>query len=139
MDTTESPRKHHWSLTLLGIGLIIVFAYYGESVLAVLFFSILLSFVLEPLVEAFGVYLRLPRALGALIAVVLLLALLYGITYASYSRAIVFMDTVPRYSEKIRSILQPFRQQAEKIEKTGEAVGVEIGRASCRERVSVVV
>ena len=123
MDTTESPRKHHWSLTLLGITLIVVFAYYGESVLAVLFFSILLSFVLDPLVEVFGIYLRLPRALAALIAVMLLLALLYGISYASYSRAIVFMDTVPQYSQKIRSMLRPFRQQAEKIEKTGEAVG----------------
>ena len=123
MDTPEAPRRHHWSLTLLGIGLIFVFAYYGESVLSVLFFSILLSFVLEPVVEAFAIYLRLPRALGALIAVTLLLALLYGVTYASYSRAVVFIDTVPKYSQKIRSILQPFRTQAEKLERTGEAVG----------------
>jgi predicted PurR-regulated permease PerM len=123
MDTVETSRKHHWSLTLLGIGLIIVFAYYGESVLSVLFFSILLTFVLDPLVELLGIHLRLPRALAALIAVILLLALLYGISYASYSRAIAFMDTVPQYSQKIRSMLKPFRQQAEKFEKTGEAVG----------------
>jgi predicted PurR-regulated permease PerM len=123
MDTAETPRRHHWSLTLLGIGLIVGFAYYGESVLAVLFFSILLSFVLEPVVETLSIYLRLPRALAALIAVILLLTLLYGISYASYSRAIAFVDTVPQYSEKIRSILRPFRQQAEKFEKTGEAVG----------------
>ncbi len=123
MDTVETPRRHHWSLTLLGIGLIIAFAYYGESVLSVLFFSILLSFVLDPLVESLGIYLRLPRALAALIAVLLMLGLLYGISYASYSRAIAFVDTVPQYSLKIRSILKPFRQQAEKFEKTGEAVG----------------
>ncbi len=123
MDAANTPRRHHWSLTLLGIGMIIVFAYYGESVLAVLFFSILLSFVLDPLVEMLGMHLRLPRALAALIAVILLLALLYGISYASYSRAIAFVDNVPQYSQKIRSILKPFRQQAEKLEKTGEAVG----------------
>jgi predicted PurR-regulated permease PerM len=123
MDATETPRRHHWSQTLLGIALIITFAYYGESVLAVLFFSILLSFALDPLVETLGMYLRLPRALAALIAVILLLSLLYGISYASYSRAIAFVDTVPRYSQKIRSILRPFRQQAEKIKQTGEAVG----------------
>lgn len=122
MDATETARRHHWSLTLLGIGLIILFAYYGEGILAVLFFSILLSFALAPVVEALG-YLRLPRALASLIAVVLLIALLYGITYASYSQAVAFMDNVPKYSHKIRSILKPFRQQAEKIEKTGEAVG----------------
>lgn len=123
MDTAETPRRHHWSLTLLGIGLIITFAYYGESVLAVIFFSILVSFVLDPLVEAFGIYLRLPRALASLIAVILLLSFLYGVSYASYSRAIAFVDNVPQYSQKIRSILKPFRQQAEKLERTGEAVG----------------
>ena len=122
METTETRRKHHWSLTLLGIGLIVMFAYYGESVLAVLFFSILLSFVLSPVVEALG-YFHIPRGLAALIAVVLLVVMLYGIASASYNQAVIFADNVPNYSQKIRSILQPFRQQAEKIEKSGEAVG----------------
>jgi len=122
MEATETPRKHHWSLTLLGIGLIVMFAYYGESVLAVLFFSILLSFVLSPVVEALG-YFHIPRGLAALIAVVLLVVLLYAIASASYNQAVLFVDTLPTYSQKIRSILQPFRQQAEKFEKSGEAVG----------------
>jgi predicted PurR-regulated permease PerM len=52
MDTTETRSGHHWSLTLLGMGLVIMFAYYGESVLAVLFFAILLSFMLSPVVQA---------------------------------------------------------------------------------------
>jgi predicted PurR-regulated permease PerM len=123
MDTADPSRRHHWSLTLLGVGLIIGFAYCGESVLSVLFLAILLSFVLEPLVEFFAIHLRLPRALGALTAVILMLVVLYGIAYASYSRAIAFVDNVPQYSQKIRSILKPFRQQAEKFQKTQEAVG----------------
>jgi len=104
------------------MALIVMFAYYGESVLAVLFFAILLSFMLSPVVQALE-YLHLPRALAALISVVVLLVLLYGVTAASYNQAIIFADNVPKYSQKIRSILQPFRQQAEKLEKTGEAVG----------------
>jgi len=67
---TETPQRapeRHWSLTLLGIGLIIAFAYYGESVLSVLFFSILLSFMLSPLVQA-GEYLHIPRGLAALLS-----------------------------------------------------------------------
>ncbi|HLM81053.1 MAG TPA: AI-2E family transporter, partial [Terriglobales bacterium] len=122
METTETRSGHHWSLTLLGMGLIIVFAYYGESVLAVLFFAILLSFMLSPVVQALE-YLHIPRALAALISVVVLLAALYGITAASYNQALIFADNVPKYSQKIRSILQPYQQQAEKLEKTGEAVG----------------
>ena len=104
------------------MGLIVVFAYYGESVLAVLFFAILLSFMLSPVVQALE-YLHIPRAMAALISVVVLLAALYGITAASYNQALIFADNVPKYSQKIRSILQPYQQQAEKLEKTGEAVG----------------
>ena len=104
------------------MALVVMFAYYGESVLAVLFFAILLSFMLSPVVQALE-YLHLPRALAALISVVVLLAVLYGISTASYNQALIFADNVPKYSQKIRSILQPFRQEAEKLEKTGEVVG----------------
>ncbi len=124
METTETQNGHHWSLNLLGLGLVIMFAYYGESVLAVLFFAVLLSFMLSPVVRALE-YLRLPRAMAALISMVALVALLYGITVASYNQALIFADNVPKYSLKIRSILRPYQQQAERLEKTGEVVGPE--------------
>jgi predicted PurR-regulated permease PerM len=122
METTEIQDRHHWSLTLLGIGLIVMFAYYGESVLAVLFFAILLSFMLSPVVQALE-YLHLPRAMAALISMIVLLAVLYGVTVASYNQALIFADNIPKYSQKIRAILQPIQQDAEKLAKTGEAVG----------------
>ena len=122
MDTTEPRSGHHWSLTLLGMALIVMFAYYGESVLAVLFFAVLLSFMLSPVVQALE-YMHLPRAVAALVSVVVLLALLYGITAASYNQALIFANDVPKYSQKIRSIVQPFQQDAEKLQKTREAVG----------------
>jgi predicted PurR-regulated permease PerM len=124
METAETQNGHHWSLTLLGMGLVIVFAYYGESVLAVLFFAILLTFMLSPVVQALE-YLRIPRAMAALISVVALLAALYGVTVASYNQALTFADNLPKYSQKIRSMLQPYQQQAERLEKTGEVVGPE--------------
>jgi predicted PurR-regulated permease PerM len=122
MENAETMGGHHWSLTLLGMGLVVVFAYYGESVLAVLFFAILLTFMLSPLVQALE-YLHLPRAMAALISVVMLLGLVYGVTAASYKQALIFADNVPQYSQKIRSIVQPFQRDAEKLEKTGEVVG----------------
>jgi predicted PurR-regulated permease PerM len=124
METTDPRNGHHWSLTLLGMGLVIMFAYYGESVLAVLFFAILLTFMLSPVVQALE-YLHIPRALAALISVVALLAVLYGVSAASYNQALTFADNLPKYSQKIRSMLQPYQQQAERLEKTGEVVGPE--------------
>ena len=123
MEITEIQKvHHHWSLTLLGMALVVMFAYYGESVLAVLFFAVLLSFMLSPVVQALE-YLHLPRAMAALISVVVLLALLYGISVASYNQALIFADNLPRYSKKIRSIVEPYQQQAAKLEKTGDVVG----------------
>lgn len=122
METAEPQSGHHWSLTLLGIALVIVFAYYGESVLAVLFFAILLSFMLSPVVQALE-YLHVPRTLAALISMVALLGVLYGITVGSYNQAVIFADNLPQYSQKIQSIIRPFQQNAEKLEKTGEVVG----------------
>src|ERR1700688_610054 len=122
METSETQPGHHWSLTLLGMALIIMFAYFGESVLAVLFFAVLLSFMLSPVVQALE-YLHLPRAVAALISMVVLLALGYGITVASYNEAVIFADNVPKYSQKIRSMVQPFQRDAEKLQKTREAVG----------------
>ncbi len=121
METTETRNEYHWSLTLLGMALVIMFAYYGESVLAVLFFAVLLSFMLSPVVQALE-YLHIPRAMAALISVVVLLGILYGITVASYNQAIIFAENVPKYSAKIRSVIQPIQRDAERLEKTGEAV-----------------
>jgi predicted PurR-regulated permease PerM len=124
MESTETQTRHHWSQTLLGMGLIVVFAYYGESVFAVLFFAILLTFMLSPVVQALE-YLHLPRALAALVTMVALLAALYGVSAASYNQALTFADNVPKYSKKIRSMVRPYQQQAERLEKTGEVVGPE--------------
>ena len=114
------PTAHHWSFTLAGIALILGLIYYGELVLAVLWFSILLSFALAPIVEGLQ-RLHLPRSLAALIAVVMLLAAIYGLVYFSYNRAQIFVQDLPQYSQKIREVLKPLRTQAEKLERSTEA------------------
>src|SRR5258708_31961062 len=107
METSEARPAHHWSLTLLGMALVVMFAYYGESVLAVLFFAILLSFMLSPVVQALE-YLHLPRALAALISVVVLLAVLYCISAAAYNQTIFFSHKRSKDLQKIPSLLLPF-------------------------------
>lgn len=115
----SQPRIRHWSLTLVGIALILGLVYYGEMVLAVLWFSILLSFVLDPIVDGFQ-RLRLPRGLAAFVSVLLLLGAIYGLVYVSYSRAQVFAENLPQYSREIRELLRPLRTQAERLERSAE-------------------
>src|SRR5258708_37584645 len=73
MEISETPRAHHWSLTLLGMALVVMFAYYGESVLAGVFFSLSLRFMLSPVVPAPG-YLHPSRGPAALISPGVLMA-----------------------------------------------------------------
>jgi predicted PurR-regulated permease PerM len=84
-------------------------------------FSILLAFVSEPLVSRLG-RIRIPRAVGALLAVALLVGLAGGLTYFFYSRAVDFATQLPKYSGKIRSALADVRAQTSQIEESTRSV-----------------
>ena len=82
--------------------------------------SILLAFILAPLVEMFQ-RVRFPPV-GAGVAVLILLGLVYGITYASYSQANNFFHELPRYSGEIRQVISHVKQKADTIQKSTEGV-----------------
>jgi predicted PurR-regulated permease PerM len=109
------PRQNHWSLNLIGVGVMFALCYYGEVVLAVMLVSVLLAFILAPIVDVLS-YLRLPRALGAGIAMLLLLAILGGLMYYSSNQAYSFLQELPRYTAKVREEVMNFRKQAESFE-----------------------
>jgi predicted PurR-regulated permease PerM len=89
--------------------------YLLKLVLVTILVSALLAFALDPLVVALA-KIRLPRALGSAIAVLLLIALSFGLTFFFYSRAIDFLDELPRFSAVIHDNLQRLQAEAEKIE-----------------------
>ena len=83
--------------------------------------SILLAFVLEPLVEALS-RIRVPRAAGALIAVLLMVAVALTLGYFFYNRGVDFATDLPKYSSKLRETVSKLRHQATKIEETTRSV-----------------
>ena len=99
------------------IGLI----YLLKLVLVTTLVSLLLAFVLEPLVNGLA-RIRVPRAGGALFAVVLMIALAFCLTSFFYGRAVDFATQLPRYSGKIRSTLAELRQQTSQIEESTRSV-----------------
>ncbi|HWX95147.1 MAG TPA: AI-2E family transporter [Terriglobales bacterium] len=108
------PPSRNWPQLIVAVGVVLTLCYLAEFVLAVMLVSILLAFILAPVVDFLGRF-RLPRGLASLIAVLLLLALLYGVTYASYNQAANFLQVLPRYSEKIRATVMSFRERAESL------------------------
>ncbi len=108
------PRRM-WIQNLIGIGAILGICYYAEIVLAVLLVAVLLSFILAPIVDGLN-RIRIPRALGAAIAILLLVAVIVGIFYASYNQAVSLVQDLPKYANKVREESMRFRRQAESLE-----------------------
>ena len=107
-------RWRRWPEAVIAIGVLLSICYTAELVLVVLLLSILAAFILAPVVD-FLVGQRLPRGLASLVAVVLLLLALYGITYASYNQVANFVHVLPKYSSRIRESVMSFRKQAESL------------------------
>ena len=106
---------------LVATAVILAVCYVAKLVLVTLMVSVLLAFVLAPLVSVLE-RCRIPRPAGALVAILVLLAATYGASYFFYSRAVSFAHELPRYSERIRGLLSHVRQQTRELEKTTEQV-----------------
>ena len=117
----RAERLQSLALMVLATGAVLTLIYFAKPVLVVLLVSILLAFILAPIVELLE-RARIPRSLGSLVAVALLVAVLYGVTYVSYSRAVQFVQDLPKYSGQIRKTVLRVRKQAENIQKTTETV-----------------
>ena len=89
--------------------------YLLKLVLVTILVSALLAFALDPLVVALA-RIRLPRAVGSAIALLLFIALSLALTFFFYNRATDFLDELPQYSVTIRENLQKLQAQADKLE-----------------------
>jgi len=110
------------SAQLVLVTLAVIAACYAAKLpLIVLCVSILLSFVLAPLVDVLQ-RLHLPRPVGALIASLVFLAVLFVLGMVSYNSGIDFAHQLPKYSGEIKEKLGKLRQQANEIQKSTETV-----------------
>ena len=121
LDRRRLQRLQATGLMILAVAAVLTLVYYAKVVLVILLISILLAFVLAPLVD-FLLTRHVPRALGALVAVALLTGVLGFLTYVSYNRAFDFIHDLPNYKSEIQSLIGRFTRQAETITKSTETV-----------------
>jgi len=89
-------------------------AYLLRVVMVTTLGAVLLAFIVDPLVSWLE-RMKVPRAAGALLGVMLLTVLSSGLTYFFYSRAVDFATELPKYSSKIRETIGRVRSQTSKI------------------------
>jgi len=120
-EVHEELRKATISQITLTLLAVLAICYFAKLVLVTIFTSILIAFILEPLVQAFA-KIRIPRALGSGIAVLFMLALLYGLSYFFYQRAVDFAHQLPKMSGELRKIVGKYQQNAAEFKKSAQNV-----------------
>jgi predicted PurR-regulated permease PerM len=121
-QVNDTERRRHariqsGSLAVIAVGGVLTMMYLAKAVLILTLVSMLIAFMLAPIVELCQ-RIHLPRSLGSMIAVLLMCAALYGIFYVSYSQADEFVAELPKYSGRIRAVLNQVRLRAERFRQT---------------------
>jgi len=122
VSTTETPHTtvlrisgSPFSLRLLAIAILLLFFYYAAGVVITVLLSVLIAYFLDPAVE-FMERLRIPRTIGALILVVLLILVLVAVGYTVWLRASDFAADWPKYREALRSATGAVQRRLSGIE-----------------------
>ncbi len=107
MSVTQTPpsivrfTSSNFSMRVLAAAIILLFFYYAAGVVITLLLSILLAYFLDPAVE-FLERMGLPRTLGAMVMVLILIAVLVAGGYALWTRVADFAENWPKYSTVLR-------------------------------------
>jgi len=109
------------SLVILATAAVLCLMYVAKLVLVVVLTAILMAFVLAPVVDGLAKF-RVPRSLGAFLAVFLLVVAVGSVSYLSYARALDFLSQMPEYRIRLQHIVNEIRMEAERFEKTTETV-----------------
>jgi predicted PurR-regulated permease PerM len=121
LGTLVSGSMAQVVLAIAAVLAILAICYTGRLPLMTLCLALLVAFILAPVADVFERW-HSPRWASSFIAVVLFLVLVLVIAYLSYSRAEQFIEDLPAYASRIQHTTLRFRQQAEKIQETTQAV-----------------
>lgn len=121
LDRRRMLHLQTMSLLILASAAVITLIYLAKLILVVILVSILLSFVLAPVVDGLSRF-HVPHTVASLLAVLALVTVGATVTYVSSSRALDFAHQLPQYKARIQALVGQVRGQAEDLEKATEAM-----------------
>jgi predicted PurR-regulated permease PerM len=121
------------SQIIVAVAVVLTICYFAKLVLVTLLVSILLAYVLDPVVS-FLEEIKIVRPVGAALALLLLGGILYATLYFGYSKGVEFVEQLPKYSSEIKRTLVHFRHQAQRLQQSTQQVlpGSEDGKKPVR-------
>ena len=114
-QTVRATTISNPSQRIIAGGIIVGFCYWASSVVMTLLVSILLAHFLDPFVEWLGRF-SVPRAVGAVVALLITLSLIGGLGMMIWDRADRFVADWPRYSALLKQAFASVETRVKKIE-----------------------
>src|SRR5579884_2066565 len=120
-EVQSSIRSGSAAQIIIAVAVVLATCYTAKPVLVTIMTSLLLAFILDPMVVLLG-RIRIPRSVGSALAVLLFLAAIWGLSYFFYARALDFVHELPKYSSRIRQTVAKYSKQANQIQNGAESI-----------------
>jgi predicted PurR-regulated permease PerM len=146
VPATETPPSlvrisgSTFSLRVLAAAIILLFCYYAQGVVITLLLSILLAYFLDPAVELLE-RVHVPRTIGAMTMVLILIAVLVAVGYGLTERTADFAANWPKYSGMLKQAASTLEGKISGLEGHVSEIGTEaanVARAEARPEPGVV-
>jgi predicted PurR-regulated permease PerM len=106
---------------VIALGVVVAICYVAKLPLITIFAATLITFVLDPIVRLLA-KIRIPRAWGSALAILLMLGLLYGLSYFFYARAIDFMQDLPKVTGKVRQTIGKYQRDTQRLRQSTQQI-----------------
>jgi predicted PurR-regulated permease PerM len=121
IEDVKVTSRSNPSQRIIAAAIVFAFLYFASDVVVTLLLAVLIAYFLDPVVGVLE-RIRIPRALGALVVLLGVSALVGGLGYLVAIRAEQFAADWPRYSGALRHVTTAFDRQLTMLEKGVEAI-----------------
>lgn len=115
LEETKVANASSVSARIIAAGIVIAFCYWASSVLVTLLVAVLMAYFLDPVVTWLE-YVRVPRALGSLLVLIVTLALLTVLAWSLVDHINQFGQDWPTYRAPLQSVVRSVQKKFEFFE-----------------------
>lgn len=135
VENIRFTARSNPSQRIIAIGIVFAFLYWASSIVMTLLLAVLLAYFLDPVVEALG-RVHIPRALGALLVLLMVTSVVGGLGYLVLDRTSEFITAWPKYSQVLRHAATAFEQKLATVERQVASITPEEERGRPAVRVT---
>jgi predicted PurR-regulated permease PerM len=115
LPTLPTRKPVNAATTLLSIAALIAILFFGRVFLITIVVSMIIAFLLDPLVALF-VRLRLPRSVASALVCLLAIVVIYLIGFGAYTEVSGLVEDLPNYSGRMNALVDTVATQIDQAE-----------------------